>query len=122
MIRILLVDDQELVCYGLQTILKTARDLEVVGMAHNGAHALEKIPATHPDVVLLDLNMPVTNGIRTTLEIRTTYQHTEVIVVSTDYAGDWVFYTIRSRAATVRCRPNPRYRRASVRSSTARLP
>ncbi|NUM48632.1 MAG: response regulator transcription factor [Anaerolineales bacterium] len=108
MIRILLVDDQELVCYGLQTILKTARDLEVVGMAHNGAQALEKIPATHPDVVLMDLNMPVMNGIQATREIRARHPHIQVLVLTTYDADEWVFDAIRSGAAGYLLKDTPR--------------
>ncbi|GAB4577817.1 MAG: response regulator transcription factor [Anaerolineales bacterium] len=108
MIRILLVDDQELVCYGLQTILKTARDLEVVGMAHNGAQALEKIPETNPDVVLMDLNMPIMNGIQATREIRAQYPHIQVLVLTTYDADEWVFDAIRSGAAGYLLKDTPR--------------
>lgn len=108
MIRILLVDDQELVCYGLQTILKTARDLEVVGMAHNGAQALKKIPETSPDVVLMDLNMPVMNGIQATREIRTQYPHIQVLILTTYDADEWVFDAIRSGAAGYLLKDTPR--------------
>ena len=108
MIRILLVDDQELVCYGLQTILKTARDLEVVGMAHNGVQALEKIPETNPDVVLMDLNMPIMNGIQATREIRARYPHIQVLVLTTYDADEWVFDAIRSGAAGYLLKDTPR--------------
>jgi two-component system, NarL family, response regulator LiaR len=108
MIRVLICDDQELVCYGLQTILKTTREIEVVGMAHNGIQALEKIPKTTPDVVLMDLNMPIMNGIQATREIRARYPHIQVLVLTTYDADEWVFDAIRSGAAGYLLKDTPR--------------
>lgn len=108
MIRVLLVDDQELVCYGLQTILKTARDIEVVGMAFDGAEALEKIPETSPDVVLMDLNMPIMNGIQATRAIGEQYPDIQVLVLTTYDADEWVFDAIRSGAAGYLLKDTPR--------------
>jgi DNA-binding NarL/FixJ family response regulator len=62
-IRVLVVDDQELLRRGLRMLLETEADLDVVGEAENGRHALAMIPATTPDVVLADARMPVLDGL-----------------------------------------------------------
>lgn len=59
MISLLLVDDQQLICQGLKAMLSLESDLEVIGIAHNGQDALEQVEALQPDVVLMDLKMPV---------------------------------------------------------------
>jgi DNA-binding NarL/FixJ family response regulator len=62
-IRVLVVDDQELLRRGLRMLLETDPDIEVVGEAENGRHALAMIPTTGPDVVLADARMPVLDGL-----------------------------------------------------------
>ena len=64
MVRVLICDDQWIVCEGLEAILNTDPGIEVVGIAHDGAQALELIPEVSPDVVLMDLKMPGMNGIQ----------------------------------------------------------
>ena len=68
MIKVLICDDQVMVREGLKTILNNAEaGIEVVGLAHDGAHALELIPQSLPDVILMDLKMPIMNGIDATI-------------------------------------------------------
>ena len=83
MIRVLVCDDQAIVCEGLQVILESDPQLEVVGIAYDGAEALEKIPTAHPDIVLMDLKMPGMNGIHATRQIRTLYPGIPVLVLTT---------------------------------------
>lgn len=99
MIRVLICDDQEVVREGLQVILNSAPDLEVVGLARDGAEALELLPQTSPDLVLMDLKMPGMNGIQATREIRNHYPQVRVLVLTTYDADEWVFDAIRSGAA-----------------------
>ena len=66
MIRVLICDDQVVVTDGLEMILEADPEIEVVAMAHDGAEALELIPDTNPDLVLMDLKMPGVNGIQAT--------------------------------------------------------
>jgi DNA-binding NarL/FixJ family response regulator len=69
-IRIVVADDQTLFAHMLKTMLETrADDFTVVGMAFNGAEALEVIEKTRPDVVLLDVRMPVMDGVKTAKEL-----------------------------------------------------
>jgi DNA-binding NarL/FixJ family response regulator len=82
MIRILLADDQNLLCEILQTSLEAEPDLEVVGRANNGEIALEKIDMLRPDIVLIDINMPVMNGLTATEKIIQNFPETQVIVLS----------------------------------------
>jgi YesN/AraC family two-component response regulator len=73
MIRVLICDDQEVVREGLRVILSSAPSLEVVGIAQDGAEALELIPQTTPDLVLMDLKMPGMNGIQALAPARRSY-------------------------------------------------
>jgi DNA-binding NarL/FixJ family response regulator len=82
MIRVLLVDDHRLVRAGLTSLLATAADVEVVGEAADGAHALEQVTATRPDVVLMDLSMPVMDGVTATRALRTRHPEARVVVLS----------------------------------------
>ncbi len=80
MIKILICDDQDLVCEGLKAILSTEPDFSVVGVAYDGAEALEMIPACQPDLVLMDLKMPGMNGVQATRQIRQQYPGIQVLV------------------------------------------
>lgn len=82
MIRVLLADDHGLVRAGLISLLATAADIEVVGEAADGAKALELIASTHPDVVLMDLSMPVLDGVAATRDLRRDHPDTHVVVLS----------------------------------------
>jgi len=99
MVRVLICDDQVIVCEGLRAILGTSPDVEVVGVAYNGAEALELISTTLPDLVLMDLKMPVMNGIQATRLIRERFPQVYVLVLTTYDADEWVFDAIRSGAS-----------------------
>ncbi len=99
MIRVLICDDQDIVIEGLQAILGTDPKVRVVGEARDGAEALEMIPRTKPDLVLMDLKMPVMNGVQATRHIHQQYPQIKVLVLTTYDADEWVFDAIRSGAA-----------------------
>jgi DNA-binding NarL/FixJ family response regulator len=108
MIRVLICDDQVIVCEGLRAILSTAPDVEVVGVAHDGAQAVDMVPETQPDVVLMDLKMPVMNGIQATRLIRDRYPSARVLVLTTYDADEWLFDAIRGGAAGYLLKDTPR--------------
>lgn len=82
-IRILIVDDQPFVREGLQLVLQNQQDLQVVGVAENGLMALDIIPKEKPDVVLLDVQMPVLDGAKTLQAIRERWPDMRVIMLTT---------------------------------------
>lgn len=99
MIKILICDDQYVVREGLKAIFETDASLQVVGTAADGAETLELLPQLKPDLVLMDLKMPVMNGVQATRHIRQKYPDVKILVLTTYDADEWVFDAIRSGAA-----------------------
>ena len=99
MVNVLICDDQLIVCEGLEKILSSDPEIHVVGIAHNGLEALELIPQTSPDTVLMDLKMPLMNGAIATRKIKEQYPEINVIVLTTYDDDEWVFDAVRSGAA-----------------------
>ena len=108
MIRIVLCDDQEIVTEGMQVILGTVRDFEVIGVAHDGAEAVDLVAELNPDLVLMDLRMPIMNGIQATREIRQRYPAVKVLVLTTYDDDGWVFDAIRAGASGYLLKDTPR--------------
>lgn len=88
MIRLLLVDDQELFLQGLSMILESQDGLEVVGTALDGAQAVERARELRPDVVLMDIRMPVLDGVAATAAIRRASAEPPHIIVLTTIRHD----------------------------------
>ena len=82
MIRVLLAEDHALVRDGLERLLRSAGDIEVVGAASDGAEAVELAAAAEPDVVLMDLSMPNLDGIEATRQITAARPETHVVVLT----------------------------------------
>ncbi len=99
MFNILICDDQKIVCEGLQTIINADPELKVVGIAYDGAEALELIPDCNPDLVLMDLKMPGLNGVLATRKIKEKFPEIYVLVLTTYDDDEWVFDAIRSGAS-----------------------
>jgi DNA-binding NarL/FixJ family response regulator len=97
-IRVLLVDDQEIVRRGLTTILKYAPGIEVAGEAGDGEEAVSLAHALQPDVVLMDLKMPRLGGIPATRRICAELPDTQVIILTTYDTDDLVFEGIKAGA------------------------
>lgn len=108
MIRVLICDDQEVVREGLRSILGTAPGIEVVALAENGARAVELFERHRPDVVLMDLNMPVMNGIQATRRLREKHPDARVLALTTYDADEWVVDVIRAGAAGYLLKDTPR--------------
>jgi len=116
---VIIVDDQEVVREGLRAILGTVPGLEVVGMAANGAEAIDEVAARQPDVVLMDLNMPIMNGIEATRSLKATYPDVRVLVLTTYDAEDWVLDAIRAGASGYMLKDAPRERLIEAIKGTA---
>jgi DNA-binding NarL/FixJ family response regulator len=97
-IRVLLVDDDPLVRAGLQMILSSAEEIEVVGEAADGAEAVATVEAHRPDVVLMDIRMPGVDGIAATTALRRLAQPPHVIVLTTFQADEHVLSALRAGA------------------------
>jgi DNA-binding NarL/FixJ family response regulator len=86
-IRILTVDDHALLRVGIAALVSGEADMELVGEACNGQEALEKYRLHRPDITLMDIQMPLMNGVETIIGIRDEFPNARIIVLST-YAGD----------------------------------
>jgi DNA-binding NarL/FixJ family response regulator len=96
MISLLLVDDESLIRRGIKALLKLEPDLEVVGEAENGQIALNLVKSLQPDVVLMDIRMPIMDGVAATREICQQFPQTKVLVLTTfadeEYVGQALHY------------------------------
>jgi DNA-binding NarL/FixJ family response regulator len=101
MIRVVLADDQDLVRIGLRVLIDTEDDLEVVGEAADGEEALRVIRASKPDVVLLDVRMPLRDGLWTLRQVAADPALTpvRVIVLTTFELDEYVFEALRLGAS-----------------------
>jgi DNA-binding NarL/FixJ family response regulator len=98
MIRLLLVDDQELVCQGLKAMLNLESDLEVVGVANNGQTAIEQVEILKPDIVLMDVRMPIMDGREATRIIYQRFPDSKVLVLSTFDEDEYIAQSIQAGA------------------------
>ncbi|MBB5154395.1 response regulator [Saccharopolyspora phatthalungensis] len=98
MVRVLLVDDQELMRMGFRMVLDAQDDLEVVGEAGNGADAVELAEALQPDVVLMDVRMPVLDGVEATRRI-VAADSAKVLVMTTFDLDEYALSALRSGAS-----------------------
>jgi DNA-binding NarL/FixJ family response regulator len=98
-IRVVVADDQAVVRSGLRTILEAHDDIEVVGEAANGQEALELVGARRPDVILMDIRMPVMDGIAATREITRGGGVARVLVLTTYDLDEYVYEALQAGAA-----------------------
>lgn len=97
-IRVLIVDDHTLVRDGIRALLALAADIEVVGEAANGRDALEKTRQLVPDVVLMDLTMPIMGGLEATRRIRKEFTGTKVLALTQYDDSEYVIPVIEAGA------------------------
>ncbi|MBI5031545.1 MAG: response regulator transcription factor [Chloroflexi bacterium] len=95
---LLLVDDHPLFLEGLQNLL-TARGIKVLGTARDGIEALEKARALHPDMILMDVRMPRTNGLAATRLIKTELPEIKIVMLTTSEAEADLFEAVKSGAS-----------------------
>ncbi|MGB2994039.1 MAG: response regulator transcription factor [Paenisporosarcina sp.] len=99
MIRVLIADDHHVVRRGLLFFLKTQKDMDVVGEATNGKEAVELAAKLKPDVVLMDLVMPIMDGIQATKKIKAQHPQTQVLMLTSFSDRDHVIPAIEAGAA-----------------------
>lgn len=99
MISILLVDDESLIRRGLKALLNLEKDLEVVGEAENGQNAIIQVETLHPNVVLMDVRMPIMDGVAATKEICSRFPETKVLVLTTFDTDEYVSKALKFGAA-----------------------
>ena len=97
-IKVMIVDDQPILAEGIRSVLSASDELEVVGIAFDGADALEKMEKDMPDVVLLDIRMPNMNGVVATGEICKRFPSVKVLILTTFDDSDYILSALANGA------------------------
>jgi DNA-binding NarL/FixJ family response regulator len=98
MIRILLVDDQDLLRQGLASLLALEEDLEIAGQATNGEEALAQATQIQPDVILMDVRMPICDGVTATREIHQRFPWIKILVLTTFDDDEYIWQSLQAGA------------------------
>ena len=98
MIKVIITDDQIIVTEGLAKILASSNQINIVGTAYNGEEALELTAKHQPDLVLMDLKMPIMNGITATRKIKHIAPDTKILILTTYDDDEWLFDALRAGA------------------------
>lgn len=106
--KVVICDDQAIVRDGLELLLKLEKDISIVGLAQEGAEAVELVEKNGPDLVLMDLKMPGMNGVEATRQIRAAHPETKILVLTTFDDDEWVFDAIRAGASGYLLKDTPR--------------
>ena len=99
MIRVLIADDQAILADGIQSVLSSDGEIEVVGLAANGEEAVRLTEERSPDVVLMDIRMPVMNGVIATQQIKRQHPAVKVLVLTTFDDSDYILGAINNGAS-----------------------
>jgi len=106
--KVIICDDQAIIRDGLELLIKLEKDIEIVGLAQDGAEAVELVNSKQPALVLMDLKMPGMNGVEATRQIRTRHPEIKVLVLTTYDDDEWVFDAIRAGASGYLLKDTPR--------------
>ena len=98
-IRVLLVDDQPLLLQGFAMILSVEEDIEVVGQVDDGAKVVDAVAALRPDVILMDVQMPVLDGIEATRRVVAAHPEVKVVILTTFDRDDYLFDALEAGAS-----------------------
>lgn len=108
MIKVIVCDDQAIVRDGLEMLLKLEKDIEVIGVAQDGAEAIELAELKAPDLMLMDLKMPGMTGVEATRRILAKNDQMKILVLTTYDDDAWVFDAIRAGASGYLLKDTPR--------------
>lgn len=114
MIKILVVDDQNLVREGMASLLSLEDDLQIVGQAANGEEACNMVGELRPDVVLMDVRMPVRDGVTATGIIHEQYPDTKIIVLTTFDEEEYIMKALQKGASGYLLKDTPSEQVAAV--------
>jgi len=106
--KVIICDDQAIVRDGLAMLLKLEPDIEIAGSAEDGAEAIEIVADKKPDLILMDLKMPIMNGVEATRQIVAKYPEVKVLVLTTYADDEWVFDAIQAGASGYLLKDTPR--------------
>lgn len=98
MIKVMIVDDQGLIRDGLRMILSLSDDIEVVGEAINGEEAINMLSKVKPDVILMDIRMPVMNGVEATKVIKEKFLEVKILILTTFNEDEYIFEGLKNGA------------------------
>ena len=98
-IRVLLAEDHTIVRKGLRSLLDDETEIEVVGEAEDGQQAIELVQRVQPDVVLMDITMPVLNGLEATRQIKKLFPQVKVVVLTVHSTEEYIFQILRAGAS-----------------------
>ena len=106
--RVIVCDDQATVRDGLVMLLKLEPDIDIIGTAEYGAEAVEMVAGKGADLILMDLKMPIMNGVEATRQIMMRYPEVKVLVLTTYADDEWVFDAIQAGASGYLLKDTPR--------------
>lgn len=106
--RVIVCDDQATVRDGLVMLLKLEPDIDIVGTAEDGGEAVEMVADKGADLILMDLKMPIMNGVEATRQITMKYPEAKVLVLTTYADDEWVFDAIQAGASGYLLKDTPR--------------
>lgn len=98
MIRVLIVDDQALIREGLSLMLDLYDEIEIVGEASNGKEAIDFVVKEEVDVILMDIRMPIMDGVEATKVIKDRYPDTKIIILTTFNEDEYIFKGLKNGA------------------------
>ncbi|MCD8309410.1 MAG: response regulator transcription factor [Clostridia bacterium] len=99
MIKVMLADDQKILAEGIKSVLESSDEIEVCGIAYDGAEAVDMAAKLKPDVILMDVRMPEMNGVAATKHIKEILPDTKIIILTTFDDSDYILSGINNGAS-----------------------
>ncbi len=98
-IKVILADDHTIVRKGLRSLLDLEKNIKVIGEAENGRETIKKVALLKPDVVIMDIAMPLLNGLEATRKIKKNFPHIKVLVLSVHADEEYIFQALKAGAS-----------------------